>query len=47
MSMSARIDVYVTVEKLEEVEEIAHDLHKILNRCGITNSVNVTDDINE
>jgi len=44
MSMSVRIDVYVTVE---EVEDIAHDLHEILNKCGVTNSVNITDDINE
>ena len=47
MSMSVRIDVYVTVENIKEVEEIAHDLHEILNDNGITNSVNVTDDINE
>lgn len=44
---SIRLDVYVTVESIKDAEEIADDLHTILNKCGVTNSINVTDDINE
>ncbi|WP_279289838.1 hypothetical protein [Clostridium botulinum] len=40
-----KIEVNVTVENMYEAKEIAHDLHKILNDNGITNSTNVTDEV--
>jgi len=40
---SILLKVWVEVESKEDAEEIAHDIHKILGKCGITNSVNVTD----
>jgi len=42
-----KIEVFVTVEHVEDAQEIATDLHKILSDNGITNSVNVTDEISE
>lgn len=42
---SILIEVNVTVSSTEEAKEIAYDLHEILNDNGITNSVNVTNEI--
>lgn len=42
-----KLEVFVTVETVEDAEEVAHDLNKILNKCGITNNVIVTDEISE
>jgi len=47
MSICVMLEVYVTVENIEEAKEIAHDLHEILGDRGVTNSINVTDDISE
>ncbi|EQB4340900.1 hypothetical protein ACYJ2U_001619 [Clostridium botulinum] len=43
--ISVKIEVNVIVENMDEAKEIAHDLHKILNDNGITNSTNVTDEV--
>ena len=37
--MQVELIVNVEVESLEEAEEIKYDLHNIINKCGITNSV--------
>lgn len=42
---SILIEVNVTIGKIKEAEEIAHDSHEILSDNGITNSVNVTNQI--
>lgn len=44
---SVLIDVNVTVNDMDEAKDIAYDLHDILNDAGITNSVNVTNEISE
>jgi hypothetical protein len=43
--ISVLIEVNVTVENVEEANDIAEHLHETLNRNGITNSVNATDEI--
>lgn len=42
---SILIEVNVTVEDIEDAQEIANDLHEILNDSGITNSVVLTEEI--
>ncbi|MBP2245314.1 hypothetical protein J2Z28_001932 [Paenibacillus xylanexedens] len=42
-----KVEVFITVEKVEDVEVIAKDLHEILCDNGITNSINITDEISE
>ena len=38
---NAEIKVEVLAEDDSEVEDIAHDIKEILDKCGITNSVEV------
>ena len=42
---SVLIEVNITVDNMEDAKNIAHDLHEILNNNGITNSVNLTEEI--
>jgi len=44
---SVKIEVNVTVHNVADADDIGDDLHEILNKCGITNSVVVTDEISE
>lgn len=45
--LSVLIEINVTVKDMDEAVEIADDLHDILNDCGIKNSVNTTNCIEE
>jgi hypothetical protein len=39
--ISVPLIVNVTVENVEEAKIIAHDLHELLGKSGITNSIEV------
>lgn len=43
-NMEYTITVYVDAESLADAEDIAHDIHEILNNQGITNSTHVSND---
>lgn len=43
--ISVKLEVYVTVDNVEDAKEVAHDLKEILDDNGITNNVVVTDEI--
>lgn len=45
--ISVLIEVNVTVENIEDANDIAHDISEILDNNGVVNSVNVTDKISE
>ena len=47
MKYSVLIEVNVTVNDMDEARDIAKDIHDIISDAGITNSVNVTDEISE
>jgi hypothetical protein len=44
-TLKVKYPVNVTVDTVDEATEIASDLKEILDKNGITNSVNVTDEI--
>jgi hypothetical protein len=41
--MSVKIEVYVTVDSVDEARDIAQHLEEMLDDNGIINSVNVTE----
>ena len=45
--MEVLLNVWIEVESMEDAEEIVSDIHEILGKCGITNSVNIVDIENE
>lgn len=41
---SVLIEINVDVDSIEDARYIAEDLHKILDDCGVINSVNIVDE---
>lgn len=37
------LEVWIQIKDKKDAKDIAHDIHEILNDCGVTNSVVVTD----
>jgi len=45
--ISIKLEVWLTVNNSTEAKDIADDIHNILNKNGITNNINVTDEYSE
>jgi len=42
--MEFLLEVYIEADSLETAKDIAHDIHEILGKNGITNGVNVIEE---